>query len=282
MDMTSSLTAKKAAVDRALESLVAGDSRLFEAMRYAVLSGGKRFRPLLLLASGEAFGGDRETLLPFACSIELIHSYSLVHDDLPCMDDDDFRRGKPSCHKAFGEDLALLAGDALLNMAFEVLSEARDGAAGATRKERAVAAIAHAAGARGMIGGQWLDISYVPAEATEASLETLIRMKTGALIGAAVKAGALLGGAEAAGLTAVDAYGRTMGLAFQLRDDILDSGRTAEKPTGTRPNSVAMFGLEGTKLRLEAAVEGAVAALDGVSLRSEELRALALSLLRLE
>jgi geranylgeranyl pyrophosphate synthase len=287
MDTTESLRAKRAAVDGELGRILAGDSRLFEAMRYAALSGGKRFRPLLLLAAGEGFGGDPRMLLPYACAIELIHAYSLVHDDLPCMDDDDTRRGKPSCHKAFSEDIALLAGDALLTLAFEILAEAPSGASapagngGAFRKERAVAEIARAAGVRGMIGGQWLDITYSPADAMEASLEDLILMKTGALITGAAKAGALLGGADAAALLAVETYGKNVGLAFQFRDDIVDSGRTAEGVSGTRPNSVAMFGIEGTRSRLALAVDRAVAALDAMAAPSGELRIMAMSLLRL-
>lgn len=282
MDIRESLSEKKAAIDAELERLLDGDSRLHEAMRYAVLSGGKRFRPLLLLSSGAAFGGTVPALLPFACAVELIHAYSLVHDDLPCMDNDDIRRGKPSCHKAFGEDLALLAGDALLTLAFEVLAEAPPGTAGFVRKDRAVAEIGRAAGVRGMIGGQWLDISWTAVGATEASLELLILMKTGALISGAVKAGALMGGADAAGLLAVETYGRNVGLAFQLRDDILDSGRTVEGVSGTRPNAVALFGVAGTRSRLALAVDRALAAIEASAARPEELRELAGSLLRLE
>jgi geranylgeranyl diphosphate synthase, type II len=284
MNAVEALRIKKAAVDGELVRLLAGDSRLFEAMRYAVLSGGKRFRPLILLASGEAFGGDASSLLPFACAIELIHAYSLVHDDLPCMDNDDIRRGKPSCHKAFGVDLALLAGDGLLTMAFEVMAGAPAGPGGAVRKERALAEIGRAAGVHGMIGGQWLDVTWpgsIGSNGAEASLEELILLKTGALISAASKAGALLGGADAAGLLAIEAYGKNIGLAFQLRDDILDSDRKAEGPSGTRPNSVAVFGLEGTKTRLSLAAERAMAALDTMGGGSDELRELAGNLLRL-
>ena len=280
-----SLREKKTAVDRELERLL-GDgpgSRLFEAMRYAVLSGGKRFRPLLLLVSGEAFGGDAGTLLPYACAVELIHNYSLIHDDLPCMDDDDTRRGRPSCHKAFGEGPALLVGDGLLSLAFEVLVGAPAAAAGSGRKERAVLEIVRAAGVRGMIGGQWLDIGYAGSAATEASYDDLISKKTGALILAAVKAGAVLGGADAAGLSAMEEFGRNVGMAFQLRDDILDSGKEAEGGGArTRPNSVALFGTVGAKERLERAVGRAVAALDGAGMRSEELRYLAYGLLILD
>lgn len=281
------LQEKKAAVDRELERLLEGSpgSRLFEAMRYAVLPGGKRFRPLLLVASGEAFGGEAGTLLPYACAVELIHNYSLVHDDLPCMDDDDTRRGRPSCHKAFGEGQALLVGDGLLSLAFEVLAGAPAGvdAAGSGRKERAVLEIVRAAGVRGMIEGQWLDIGCAGGEATEASYEDIISKKTGALILAAVKAGAVLGGADASGLMAMEEFGRNVGLAFQLRDDVLDSGKEAERGDArTRPNSVALFGTAGAKERLARAVGRAVAALDGASIRSEELRHLAGGLLVLD
>ena len=276
---------KKAAVDRELERLLeeGPGSRLFEAMRYAVLSGGKRFRPLLLVASGEAFGGDGCALIPYVCAVELIHNYSLVHDDLPCMDDDDTRRGRPSCHKAFGEGQALLVGDGLLSLAFEVLAGAPAGAVGSGRKERAVLEIVRAAGVRGMIEGQWLDIGCAGGEATEASYEDIISKKTGALILAAVKAGAILGGADASGLMAMEEFGRNVGLAFQLRDDVLDSGKEAERGDArTRPNSVALFGTKGAKERLARAVGRAVAALDGASIRSEELRHLAGGLLVLD
>jgi geranylgeranyl pyrophosphate synthase len=271
---TASLLEMKAAVEAGLDRLLAGESRLFEALRYAVLTGGKRFRPLLLLSAGEAFGGDRATLLPYACAVELIHSYSLVHDDLPCMDDDAVRRGKPSCHRAFGEAPALLAGDALLTLAFEVLAGAPSGAAGAGRKDRAVGTMAEAAGARGMIAGQWMDIEYDRGRADEASLVELMALKTGALILASVRAGALMGGAPDSGLQDVERYGREVGLAFQLRDDLLDAGKKAEGRSGTRPNAAALFGPEWTKARLRRAVGGALEALDAAGVQSAELQAL--------
>ncbi len=270
-----SLAGKKAAIDRELERLLEGDDRLAEAMRYAVLSGGKRYRALLLLASGEGFGGARETLLPFACGIELIHNYSLVHDDLPCMDDDDFRRGRPSSHRKFGEGLALLAGDALQALAFEVMAGAPAGAAGFPRKERAIVEISRAAGCRGMIEGQWLDISYSPEAATEDSLYELFLKKTGALILASVLAGAELGGADALGIKAMEEYGRNLGLAFQLRDDILDSSKETETVLPSQPNAVALFGIENTRNRLLGCIDRALAALDGLPIRHEELRHLA-------
>ncbi len=272
---TASLVEMKAEVEAGLARLLAGESRLYEALRYAVLSGGKRFRPLLLLAAGEAFGGDRRTLLPFAFAVELIHSYSLVHDDLPCMDDDALRRGKPSCHKAFGESGALLAGDGLLTLAFEALADAGAGAAGAGRKDRAVRAIAEGAGVRGMIAGQWLDVGYDPEMADAEALLELLSLKTGALILASVRAGAIMGGAPDAVLPEIDRYGRGVGLAFQLRDDLLDAGKKAEGKAGTRPNAVALFGPEGTRARLRRAVGDALDALSAAGVRSIELRALA-------
>jgi geranylgeranyl pyrophosphate synthase len=272
---TASLFEMKAAVEAGLDRLLAGESRLFDALRYAVLSGGKRFRSLLLLSAGEAFGGDRVTLLPYACAVELVHSYSLVHDDLPCMDDDAVRRGKPSCHKAFGEARALLVGDGLLTLAFEVLAGAPAGAAGDGRKERAVRAIAEAAGARGMIAGQWLDIEYDQGRATEESFLELMALKTGALILASVRAGALMGGAPDSGLPDIERYGRGVGFAFQLRDDLLDAGKKAEGKSGTRPNAAALFGPERTKTRLRRAVGEALEALDAAGVRSADLRALA-------
>jgi geranylgeranyl pyrophosphate synthase len=272
---TASFAAMKTEVEAELDRLLAGDSRLYEALRYAVLGGGKRFRPLLLLSAGEAFGGERKTLLPFASAVEFIHAYSLVHDDLPCMDNDAVRRGKPSCHKAFGETSALLAGDGLLTLAFEVLADAPAGAAGAGRKDRAVRSIAEAAGIKGMIAGQWLDVAYDPARADEASLLELLSLKTGALILASVRAGAIMGGAPAGVLPEIDRYGRGVGLAFQLRDDLCDAKKKIEGRAGTRPNAAVLFGPEGARARLCRAVDDALAALNDAGVRSAELRALA-------
>lgn len=261
------------AVETELERLLASDgSRLFEAMRYAVLGGGKRFRPLLLLAAGGAFGAGRATLLPYACAVELIHNYSLVHDDLPSMDNDDFRRGKPACHKAFGEGLALLAGDGLLTLAFEVLARAPFPPGHGERKERALQEIAAAAGVGGMIKGQWLDISLSREEADEDVFIDVIRRKTGALIVASIKTGALLGGAPAKGLAAAGEYGAAVGLAFQLRDDLADAGQSGS-PSGL--DAVALFGRAGARARLEESVNKAIAALDEGKIDSAELRFLA-------
>jgi geranylgeranyl diphosphate synthase type II len=271
-----SLEAKRRTVDAELERILAGDgSRLFEAMRYAVSGGGKRYRPLLLLSAGEAFEGSEAGLLPYACAIELIHSYSLVHDDLPAMDNDDFRRGRPSCHKAFGEGLALLAGDGLLSLAFEILCGAPAPVGDPGRKDRAVGRIAAAAGVRGMIKGQWMDISFSPGEADERIFLDLVGKKTGALIAASASAGALLAGVPPAGLQAIDEFGMSVGLAFQFRDDIADAG-TSGSPS--RLDAVALLGPEGARERLEGYVDAAVRALDRGKIGSEALRHLARAL----
>ena len=267
------------AIDLELARLLEGDSRLFEALRYAVLSGGKRFRPLLLLSSGKAFGGSPAALLPYACALELIHSYSLVHDDLPCMDDDAMRRGRPSCHKAFGEGPALLVGDGLLTMAFEVMAATPSDAVGVSRKEAACREISRAAGVRGMIAGQWNDIDLPDSGIDAAAFLDLIGKKTGALILAAVRAGALLGGADAPGLEKMGVYGKNVGLAFQLRDDLLDSENKKESVDRSRPNAVFIFGEGETRNRIAGAVRDALSALDSASLPSPELRELAESLL---
>jgi geranylgeranyl diphosphate synthase type II len=247
-------------------------------MRYSVLSGGKRFRPLLLLAAGEYFGASRDRLLPFACAIELIHNYSLIHDDLPSMDDDDFRRGKPSCHKAFGEDIALLAGDSLLTLSFEIMIRAPWPAEQHSCKEKAMQVISRAAGPNGMIEGQFLDISLAPDSLTEDILHRLIRKKTCALIEAAVKAGGILGLAESVQIQALEEYGAGIGSAFQIRDDLLDSQTERKKGAPFRPNYVSFSGVREAERRLHGLVDSSLASLDGAGIRSEELRSLALEL----
>jgi len=278
-----SLAAKKKLVEKELARVLsAEDSALFRAMRYAVLGGGKRFRPLLVFASGECFGAAPEILLPFACGLELIHNYSLIHDDLPAMDDDDFRRGQLSCHRAFGEDIALLAGDGLLTLAFEMMAGAAVPEEMRPRKEEAVRAISRAAGVSGMIGGQFLDITLNPARLTARKLDELILKKTGALIVAAVETGAVLGGARASERKLLLDFGRNIGLAFQLRDDILDSVRTGKRKGPARPDAVAFFGMERARWRLKELVAQAIACLDEASLEASELRWLARSLLALK
>lgn len=281
MKVEDRLSQKKKAVDRELELILPEeDSPLFQAMRYAVLSGGKRFRPLLALSSGECFGVSQDVLLPFACALELIHNYSLIHDDLPSMDNDDFRRGKPSCHKAFGEDIALLAGDALLTLAFEVLVRAPVSADLLSQKEQLIIEIGYLAGVRGMIGGQLMDITLSPEELTEETMHELILKKTGALIVASVKTGGLLGKAGNSEFNAIVQYGRNIGLAFQIRDDILDSEGEEIREKNLSPNYVSLFGNEVSEQRLKSFVGIARSALEETSLESEELHYLASKLLK--
>jgi len=283
MDVEERLRQKKEAVERELERILSQeDSLLFKAMRHAVLSGGKRFRPLLAFSSGECFGVSQDMVLPFACALELIHNYSLVHDDLPSIDNDDYRRGQPSCHKAFGEDIALLTGDSLLTLAFEVMAQASLEENLLPRKEKVLREISHLSGVKGMIGGQLMDITLKPEELTEEVFHDLILKKTGGLITASVKTGALLGGAGDSELEAIGRYGQNIGLAFQVRDDILDTAQEADKGVLSRPNYVSQFGLETAKRRLHNFIETARGVLDKASLESEELHTLASKLLDLE
>lgn len=274
---------KKNAVEAELDRLLPdGDSLLVQATRYAVLSGGKRFRPLLALSSGESFGLSQEVILPFACAVELIHNYSLIHDDLPVMDDDDFRRGKPSCHKAFGEDVALLAGDALLTLAFEIVASAPVRKQYFTRKECFLKEMAQSAGLNGMVGGQLLDITLVPDKLSEKQLFDLMEKKTGALIMIAVKVGPILVDANSSVLSCMVEYGRNIGMAFQIRDDILDLPETFSLSSPRRPNAASYFGLEEAKAKLENHVRLAIEALEQAPMKSEELRFLASKLMEIE
>jgi geranylgeranyl diphosphate synthase type II len=280
MNVEDRLYQKKEAVDRELERILPReDTLLFQAMRHAVLSGGKRFRPILVLSSGECFDVSQATLLPFACALELIHNYSLIHDDLPSMDNDDFRRGKPSCHKAYGEAIALLAGDGLLTLAFEVLALAPLEEELLERKNQVIMDIGKLAGIDGMIGGQFMDIILSPEEITEEEFEELILKKTGALFIASVKMGAILGKASPSELNAMVDYGRNLGIAFQIRDDILDSASESQKPHSPQLNYVSLFGREKAERSLENFVNAAQKTLDEAALESDELRYLASKLL---
>jgi geranylgeranyl pyrophosphate synthase len=283
MKIEETLQSKKRAVEDALIRLLPqGDSLLIQAIRYAVLSGGKRFRPLLALSSGATFGLSQEVILPFACAVELIHNYSLIHDDLPVMDDDDSRRGKPSCHKAFREDIALLAGDALLTLAFEIIASAPVEKEHFSKKERFIKEIGQNAGINGMVGGQFLDITLMPDDLSEERLLELIERKTGALILASVKVGPIFAEAAPSEFSSMVEYGRNLGMAFQIRDDILDFPETSSPSSPVRPNAASFFGLDEAKKRLEDHVRRAIEALDQASLASEELRFLASKLLEIE
>jgi geranylgeranyl diphosphate synthase, type II len=260
-------------------------ARLAEAMRYSVLAGGKRLRPLLCLMASEASGGDPPAALPAACALELVHTYSLIHDDLPAMDDDDLRRGRPTCHKAFDEATAVLAGDGLLTLAFEVLARhvrPADAAVGCIRT------LAEAAGPEGMVGGQMADLQAEGrTDGTPEALEAIHRRKTGALLRAALRMGAITAAANPSTLEALDTYGRAIGLAFQIVDDLLDVqgdevklGKRVGKDSGlgkwTYP---AFLGMEGSRLRAKQLADEAIAALVPLGARGDRLRALALDLL---
>jgi len=283
MGIEQNLAADKKLVERELgRFLPQGNSRLYQAMRYSVLEGGKRFRPLLLLASGRCFGVRCRILLPFACALEFIHSYSLVHDDLPIMDDDDVRRGRPSCHRRFGEDIALLAGDGLLTLAFEILSAASVPPELEPEKQAAVRVIARSAGVEGMIGGQFLDITVEPEGLAKKRLEEIILKKTGALIAAAVEIGAILGRASSLERKAISDFGRSLGLAFQIRDDLRDFRPDKSAGSAVRPDYVGLFGREKAEQRLKELVERALVSLRRFSGRAEELRFLTRRLLVIE
>jgi geranylgeranyl diphosphate synthase type II len=219
------------ALDRALPPDTAWPDTIHRAVRYSLFAGGKRIRPFLVLAAAEAVGADLDDVVPFACAVEMIHTYSLIHDDLPAMDNDDLRRGKPTSHKVFGEAMAILAGDALLTRAFHLLAEAptSGGASGAARRLRAIALLGEAAGTTGLIGGQVEDLESERKAVDAATLERLHRAKTGALLSACVRGGAVLGGADEPTLAHLGAYASAIGLAFQVVDDVLDATESAEQ-----------------------------------------------------
>ena len=241
---------------------------LGDAMRYAVLDGGKRLRPLLVMAACEAVGGNAEAALRAACAVELIHAYSLVHDDMPCMDNDVLRRGKPTVHVKFGQAQALLAGDALQALAFEFLTP-EGGAVDAATQARLCRMLAQAAGFQGMAGGQAIDLASVGMPLNSQQLHEMHRLKTGALLEASVMMGAACGAATPAAQQALRDYGAAVGLAFQVVDDILDVtqasgtlGKTAGKDAdNNKPTYVTVLGLEAALRRAEALRDEAHAAL---------------------
>lgn len=287
MNLAEYLKRCQARVDRFLERCIPATlkpEKLMQAMRYTLFSGGKRIRPILAIAATEAVGGPVTPVLPFACALELIHTYSLIHDDLPAMDDDEMRRGKPANHIVFGEALAILAGDALLTDAFRIMAEAaaRSGPQQA-RALQALEEIAGAAGARGMVGGQAADMAAENTAFDLPTVEFIHVRKTGALIRAAVRAGALLGGARAEQLRRLTRYGELVGLVFQLADDILDaegsreltgknSGRDQERHKATFP---AVLGLAETKERARELLADALYELRAFGPAAEPLREIA-------
>jgi geranylgeranyl diphosphate synthase type II len=258
-------------VDRWLDRLLPAETEpppeIHRAMRYSIFAGGKRLRPILTIATGESLSADEQALLPAACAVEMIHTYSLIHDDLPAMDNDDLRRGRPTCHRVFGEAMAILAGDALLTQAFRTLS--RIETLPAETQLRLIAEIAEASGTvRALIGGQVLDLQSEGKEIDGASLEQIHRAKTGALIRCAVRLGAITGGAESPDLELLTEYGEKAGLAFQIADDILDEvstsqqlGKTAGKDAAQKKATyAALYGIDAARERAGALAEEAIEA----------------------
>ncbi len=289
MDLKQYLKDRCKLVDDALEKLLPGEDELpvslHKSMRYSVFAGGKRIRPILMLAACESVGGDIALAMPAACAMEMIHTYSLIHDDLPAMDDDDFRRGNPTNHKVFGEAVAILAGDALLTQAFIAMSSP---ACAAKVPPAALVAvineIGHCAGSYGMVGGQVVDMeSEGKPDIDLPTVQYIHTHKTGALIKASVKSGALLGAADEKALAALTRYGEAVGLAFQIADDILDIEGTTEqigKDAGSdeargKATYPALVGLPESKKRAAELVEMALESLAGFDEKAEPLREIA-------
>jgi geranylgeranyl diphosphate synthase type II len=289
MDLKAYLKEQCARVDAALDSYLPRETELphslHKSMRYSVFAGGKRVRPILMLAACQAVGGNTEAALPAACAMEMIHTYSLIHDDLPAMDDDDFRRGNPTNHKVFGEAIAILAGDALLTEAFKLISDPRFAAEVSVAARLAVIhEIATCAGSYGMVGGQVVDMeSEGNREIDLPTVQYIHTHKTGALIKASVKAGAILGGADERKLAAITRYGEAAGLAFQIADDILDIEGTTEeigKDAGSdeargKATYPAVMGLAAAKQEAQAMMDEALRALVIFGAEADPLREIA-------
>lgn len=255
------------ALDEAISPSTALYGKIFEAMRYSLNAGGKRIRPVLLLEFARIFGVAENDAMPFAVALEMIHTYSLIHDDLPCMDDDDLRRGRPTCHKAFGEAVAVLAGDALLNRAFEHILNSQTNFSAETIL-KAMKILAHSSGAHGMIGGQIIDMEGENRSLNISETELLQDMKTGAIIKAGAVIGCVLGNASDGMISIADEYASNIGLAFQIKDDILNVEGDAEvmgKDVGNDEESgkstfVKLLGLSSCKERVSQLTENAVKA----------------------
>jgi geranylgeranyl diphosphate synthase, type II len=283
------LEARREAVDAALDQALPPDSAwpatIHRAVRYSLFAGGKRIRPILVLSAGDAVGGRPEDLMPLACAVEMIHTYSLIHDDLPAMDDDDLRRGKPTSHKVFGEAIAILAGDALLTRAFALMAETPKHADVQWMRRRllATAMLGEACGTSGLIGGQVEDLESEGRTISAEALERLHRAKTGALLGACVRGGAVLGGATAAEREDLGRYAHAIGLAFQVVDDILDTteaadqlGKTAGKDAAAQKATyVSLHGLAGAQSLAERLLRDAEEAIAPFGSRGFELLGIA-------
>jgi geranylgeranyl diphosphate synthase type II len=290
MDIKKYLTDQRQIIEQGLEKYMLPENGDFAghvaAMRYSLFVGGKRVRPILCLAAGRCVSDDADIdalLLPAASALECIHTYSLIHDDLPAMDDDDLRRGRATCHKKFGEAAAILAGDGLLTYGFDLLSNGELPGPDPQVRLQLVFELARAAGSLGMVGGQYLDIDSEDKNIPFARLQTIHRSKTGALIRAAVRMGAIGGGANREQLQAMTEYGTAVGLAFQIVDDLLDVTATTEQLGKTAGSDAAhgkatypaFFGVDKTKELAREAVERAITALTPFDQRADPLRELA-------
>lgn len=285
-DLTQALADAAAEVEGMLDALLvtdgAPDRRIYDAMRYTTLGGGKRLRPFLVLESARLFDVARLSALRTGAALELIHCYSLVHDDLPAMDDDDLRRGKPTVHREFDEATAVLAGDGLLTMAFQVVSDPETHP-NAEIRSALVFALARAAGVRGMVGGQMIDLEAETKSLNLDEITLLQQLKTGALIGFACEAGAMLGQAADSDRAALRRYADTLGLAFQIADDLLDvegsveeTGKAVGKDADAgKATFVSLLGIDGAKAKANALVDEAVGHLSGFDERADLLRATA-------
>ena len=271
-------------IDRLVPSEEIEPSVLHRAMRYSLLAGGKRLRPALCIAAGEAVGAPQSDLLPVACSLEMIHTYSLIHDDLPSMDDDDFRRGRPTCHKAFGEATAILAGDALMTLAFRILAVEGIAPGREFIRLQTIAEVAAAAGTPGgMVAGQILDLEGERTPVDAQGLDRLHAAKTGALLTVSVTAGARCGNATEHELDCLRRFGARLGLAFQIADDVLDVTGTSEELGKTPGKDAAsgkatypgLFGIEGSRERARTAIQEALGEIESLGARVERLRQMA-------
>ena len=255
---------------------------LLEAMEYSLTAGGKRLRPVLLLCAGKAVGGEENDLLPFACAVEFVHTYSLIHDDLPAMDDDDFRRGKPTSHKVFGEGAAVLAGDALLTESFRIMAESRIASLAPGKAIQAMADLARAAGAAGMVGGQQMDLAAEKQVDASSRPEDIALRKTAALLASCARVGAILGGGDAKQISMLGNFGVRLGLLFQITDDILDETATFEEMgKGTAKDRVrgkrtftTEYGIKAARERVDALGREALEFLDLFCVQADPLREL--------
>lgn len=286
MDIKQYFKRKAELVERELDRLLPAETEtpptIHQAMRYSVFAGGKRLRPILAIAAGEIFGASESELLPAASALEMIHTYSLIHDDLPAMDNDDLRRGMPTCHVKFGEAMAILAGDALLTQAFVTLADYET--SHPDRKARVISEVAKAAATKNaLIGGQVLDMQSEGKPVSGQQLEEIHRGKTGALIRCSIRVGAILGGASEAELSALTVYGEKAGLAFQVADDLLDEigtseelGKTAGKDAAShKATYTALYGIHGAREMAERLCREAIAAVRNLERDTKVLESIA-------